>query len=72
MPVTKCERTDCEYHGIEVCMAQRNNVNKDCVCASYRTRQPVHISPTDLKAPFNPNCHKESGKYKSDKGMVLK
>ena len=71
MPTTRCKRFDCEYHGIEVCMIE-NNVNADCVCITYRTRQPVHIQPSDLRAPFSPNCHKEQGKYKSDKGMVLK
>ena len=72
MPITKCERTNCEYHGIDVCMINRNNVNKDCICASYKPREPVRINPTDLRAPFNSNCHKEHGKYKSDKAKTLK
>lgn len=74
MPITNCKRTECEYHGIEVCMIQRNSVDANCVCTSYKRREPVHITPTDLRAPFYSNCHKgKAGKYKSDSpAKVLK
>jgi hypothetical protein len=73
VPTTRCKRFDCEYHGIEVCMIE-NNVNAECVCTTYKPRQPVHITPSDLRAPFNPQCHKsKAGKYVSDgPGKVLK
>lgn len=45
-----------------------NDINANCVCVTYRPRQPVHIQPSDLRAPFNPKCHKgKAGKYKSDR-----
>lgn len=74
MPTTVCKRKDCEYHGIEVCMVQRNSIDTEGICTSYKPRQPVHITPTDLRAPFSPNCHKgKAGRYKSDSpARVLK
>ena len=54
-------------------MVQRNNINDVGLCTSYKPRQPVHITPSDLRAPFNPQCHKSNGKFKSDNpSKVLK
>lgn len=71
--MNRCPNRDCEHHGVDVCMVQRNNINDVGLCTSYKPRQPVHISPTDLRQPFSPNCHKSNGKYKSDNpSKVLK
>ncbi|MBP2638279.1 MAG: hypothetical protein H6Q72_4186 [Firmicutes bacterium] len=63
MPTVECERKDCERHGIEICIAKRIKLNKGGDCSEYRPR----IGKAMLEQPFNSNCHRRGGKYKSSK-----
>lgn len=68
MAQVKCSRTKCLYHGTEMCTADRIEITGDG-CITFDKR----IGPADLKAPFNPQCHKSNGKYVSDNpSKVLK
>ena len=67
MPTVICQRIGCEYRGGEVCTADRINL-KNGKCQTYRER----IGPEYLKAPFNPNCHREGNKFKSNSHKVVR
>ena len=64
---TRCPNTDCEHHGLDVCMLTREGKDRMLVeaevgglrCLQYEPR----INARDLAAPFNCNCTKKAGKY---------
>ena len=65
---TRCPNTDCEHHGIEVCMLTREGKDRNLVecenCGGLRCLQYTpRITCKDLAAPFTANCTKRAGKY---------
>jgi len=62
MPTVDCDCTECERHGIEICIARRVTW-KDGGCSEYRPR----VGKDMLNQPFNSQCYKRGGKYKSSK-----
>jgi hypothetical protein len=61
MPTVDCARTDCEHHGIEICIARRV-IFDGCQCQSYRPKIGRQMMDT-----FNPHCRKDGGKFKSSR-----
>lgn len=60
MPTVECEHVDCRKHGIEICIAKR---------VRWHGGQCLEYEPTtkSLMAKEKPNCHRQNGKYKSDR-----
>jgi hypothetical protein len=61
MPTVECVRVDCQYHGIEICIAKRVAFD-GCQCQTYKPR----IGRQMMDA-FNPRCRKEGGRFKSSR-----
>ena len=62
MPTVECEYTDCEKHGIEICVATRVRWAEGR-CLEYRPK----LGKVMLEQPFKANCYRSGGRYKSSR-----
>lgn len=62
MPTVECDKRDCNNHGYDICIAKRVCF-KDGECSAYIPR----LGKSLIDAPFNSNCHKAGGKWRSNR-----
>ena len=67
MPDIICNNTRCTHNEGGECTARRMSYI-DRLCRTFKKETTKDIMQPD----FRSRCHRERGKYKSDKGRVLK
>ena len=68
MPTVDCKLTDCKHRGIEICIAKRISVDEVGMVECY---EPVPRSSI-VHGPFLNDCRRRNGKWRQNKGNVLK
>lgn len=67
----RCPNKDCEYHGYDGCYKSIELIESEVGglrCLQYTPR----ITHKDLDAPFNPRCHREGNRFKSNRHKVVR
>lgn len=67
MPDIICDNVKCIYNHDHECTATEMRY-LDRLCMTYRKERTKDI----MQPSFRSRCHRDGGKYKSDKGRVIK